>query len=60
MKVSQKSGKVFYALRPSKDGRPPFSDVNLPGGLVIRRVDEAVHKLALSNARKMLKKAEPR
>jgi hypothetical protein len=49
------SGKVFYTLRPRKEGRPAFSDVKLPDGTVIRRVDESVHKRALSNAARAYK-----
>ncbi|PDS79367.1 hypothetical protein [Rhizobium sp. L43] len=55
MPVSRKSGKVFYTLRPSREGLPPFSDIRLPDGTIIRRVDETVHKRALSNAAKALK-----
>jgi len=55
MPASRKSGKVFYTLRPSREGRPPFSDIWLPDGMIIRRVDETIHKKALSNAAKVLK-----
>ncbi|WP_042117679.1 hypothetical protein [Rhizobium etli] len=55
MPASQKSGKVFYMLRPSREGLPSFSDIRLPDGTIIRRVDEALHKRALSNAAKALK-----
>lgn len=55
MPASRKSGKVFYTLRPSREGLPPFSDIRLPDGTIIRRVDETIHKRALSNAIKALK-----
>ena len=55
MPVSPKSSRVFYRLRPSREGLPPFSDIRLPDGTIIRRVDETVHKRALSNAAKALK-----
>ncbi|WHO73549.1 hypothetical protein [Rhizobium sp. BT03] len=55
MPASRKSGKVSYTLRPSREGLPPFSDIRLPDGTIIRRVDETVHKRALSNAAKALK-----
>ncbi|MBX5169157.1 MULTISPECIES: hypothetical protein [unclassified Rhizobium] len=55
MPVSRKSGKVIYTLRPSREGLPAFSDIKLPGGTIIRRVDEALHRKALSNATKALK-----
>lgn len=55
MPALQKSGKVFYTLRPSKEGQPPFMDIKLPGGTIIRRVDEAIHRKALANAAKALK-----
>ncbi|ACI57240.1 hypothetical protein GGI64_003204 [Rhizobium leguminosarum] len=55
MPASRKSGKVFYMLSPSREGLPPFSDIRLPDGTIIRRVDEAIHKRALSNAAKALK-----
>ncbi|EJB04877.1 hypothetical protein Rleg9DRAFT_3740 [Rhizobium leguminosarum bv. trifolii WSM597] len=55
MPASRKSGKVFYMLRPSTEGLPPFSDIRLPDGTIIRRVDETIHKRALSNAAKALK-----
>jgi len=55
MPTSRKSGKVFYTLRPSREGLPPFSDIRLPDGTIIRRVDETIHKRALSNAAKAMK-----
>ncbi|WP_088937004.1 hypothetical protein [Rhizobium sp. N122] len=55
MPASRKSGQVFYTLRPSREGLPPFSDIRLPDGTIIRRVDETIHKRALSNAAKALK-----
>ncbi|RUM24651.1 hypothetical protein EFQ99_13265 [Rhizobium vallis] len=55
MPASRKSGKVFYTLRPSREGLPPFSDIRLPDGTIIRRVDETIHKKALSNATRALK-----
>ena len=55
MPASQKSGKIFYMLRPSREGQPPFVDTKLPGGTIIRQVDEAIHRKALSNAAKALK-----
>ena len=55
MPASQKSGRIFYMLRPSREGQPPFVDIKLPGGTVIRQVDEAIHRKALSNAAKALK-----
>ncbi|MBB3594757.1 hypothetical protein FHX08_005161 [Rhizobium sp. BK529] len=55
MPASQKSGKIFYMLRPSREGQPPFVDIKLPGGTTIRQVDEAIHRKALSNAAKALK-----
>jgi hypothetical protein len=55
MPASRKTGKVFYTLRPSREGQPPFLDIKLPGGTIIRRVDEAIHRKALSNAARTLK-----
>ncbi len=55
MPASQKSGKIFYRLRPAREGQPPFVDIRLPGGTIIRQVDEALHRKALSNAAKALK-----
>ena len=55
MPASRKTGKVFYTLRPSKEGQPPFLDIKLPGGTIIRRVDEAIHRKALSKAARELK-----
>ncbi|WP_454852963.1 hypothetical protein [Rhizobium binxianense] len=55
MPASPKTGKVFYTLRPSKEGQPPFLDIKLPGGTIIRRVDEAIHRKALSKAARALK-----
>jgi hypothetical protein len=55
MPASRKTGKVFYTLRPSREGQPPFLDIRLPGGTIIRRVDEAIHRKALSNAARTLK-----
>lgn len=55
MPASQKTGKIFYRLRPAKEGQPPFVDIRLPGGTIIRQVDEALHRKALSNAAKTLK-----
>ncbi|MBX5000516.1 hypothetical protein [Rhizobium lentis] len=55
MPASRKPGKVFYTLRPSREGLPAFSDIRLPDGTIIRRVDETIHKRALSNAAKALK-----
>ncbi|OWV71254.1 hypothetical protein ATY77_12005 [Rhizobium sp. R634] len=55
MPASRKSGKVFYMLKPVREGLPPFSDIRLPDGTIIRRVDVAIHKRALSNAAKALK-----
>ncbi|MBB4479685.1 hypothetical protein [Rhizobium etli] len=54
MPASRKSGKVFYMLRPSREGLPPFSDIRLPDGTIIRRVDETIHRRALSNAARAL------
>lgn len=55
MPASRKSGKIFYRLRPIREGQPPFVDIKLPGGTIIRQVDEAIHRKALSNAAKALK-----
>ncbi|QWW67810.1 hypothetical protein [Rhizobium sp. WYJ-E13] len=55
MPASQKTGKIFYRLRPAREGQPPFLDIRLPGGTIIRQVDEALHRKALSNAAKTLK-----
>ena len=55
MPASQKSGRIFYMLRPSRERQPPFVDIKLPGGTIIRQVDEAIHRKALSNAAKALK-----
>jgi len=55
MPASQKTGKIFYRLRPAREGQPPFVDIRLPGGTIIRHVDEALHRKALSNAAKTLK-----
>ena len=60
MPASRKSGKVFYTLRPSREGLPPFSDIRLPAGTIIRRVDETIHKKALSTAAKALKERRER
>ena len=53
--VSKMAGKGVYTLRPPKAGRPTFSDVNLPDGTIIRRVDESVHQRALENASRAFK-----
>lgn len=42
--------KVTYILRPHRPGQATFSDIQLPDGTVIRRVDEDVHRRALRNA----------
>ncbi|MBB3391528.1 hypothetical protein FHT82_004300 [Rhizobium sp. BK275] len=55
MPASQKTGKIFYRLRPAREGQPPFVDIRLPGGTIVRQVDEALHRKALSNAAKTLK-----
>lgn len=55
MPASRKSGKIFYRLQPSREGQPPFVDIRLPGGTIIRQVDEALHRKALANAAKALK-----
>lgn len=55
MPASRKSSKVFYRLRPAREGQPPFVDIRLPGGVIIRQVDEALHRKALLNASKALK-----
>ena len=55
MPASRKSGKILYRLRPTREGQPPFVDIKLPGGTIIRQVDEAIHRKALSNAAKALK-----
>lgn len=55
MPASRKSSKVFYRLRPAREGQPPFVDIRLPGGTIIRQVDEALHRKALYNAAKTLK-----
>ncbi|GAA3111451.1 hypothetical protein GCM10010520_64750 [Rhizobium viscosum] len=55
MPASPKSGKIFYRLRPAREGQPPFVDIRLPGGTIVRQVDEALHRKALSNAAKTLK-----
>lgn len=52
---SGKSGKVSYTLKRSKPGQATFSDVILPDGKIIRRVDEAVHRRALSNVSRTYK-----
>ena len=54
MPASQKTGKIFYRLRPAREGQPPFVDIRLSGGTIIRQVDEALHRKALSNAAKTL------
>jgi hypothetical protein len=55
MPASQKARGIFYRLRPAREGQPPFVDIRLPGGTIIRQVDEALHRKALSNAAKTLK-----
>lgn len=55
MKGKHPEGKVYYSLKPGKEGRSTFSDVRLPNGDVVRRVDESVHKRALSNAARAYK-----
>lgn len=55
MPASQNAGRIFYRLRPAREGQPPFVDVRLPGGTIIRQVDGALHRKALSNAAKTLK-----
>lgn len=59
MKTMQKQGKkdkIVYSLRPSKPGQATFSDVRLPDGTIIRRVDESVHQRALENAARAFRK----
>ncbi len=46
---------VVYSMRSAKEGQSAFSDVRLPNGTIIRRVNEAVHKRALANAAKAFK-----
>lgn len=46
---------LVYSLKPSKPGRGVFSDVRLPDGTIIRRVDQAVHERALKAAAKRFK-----
>jgi hypothetical protein len=55
MTTLHRPAKVFYTLRPSKEGLPPFRDIKLPGGAIIRHVNEAVHRKALANASRALK-----
>ena len=55
MPASRKSGRVFYRLRPARQGQLPFVDIRLPGGTIIRQVDEALHRKALAKAAKALK-----
>jgi hypothetical protein len=55
MPASQKSGKLFYRVRLAREGQPPFVDIRLPDGTIIRQVDEALHRKALSNAARALK-----
>jgi hypothetical protein len=52
-----KAKRVIYTItaRPS-DGKV-FSDVDLPNGVTIRRVDANVHREALKNASKAVRKA---
>ncbi len=47
--------KVVYSLKPAKEGRTTFSDVKLPNGTTIRRVDESVHRRALTNVSRAAK-----
>lgn len=54
-KFKNAAGKISYSLKPAKIGRSTFSDVKLPDGTIIRRVDEEVHKRALSNAARAYK-----
>ena len=57
--TASKSGKITYSLQPHKAGRSTFSDVKLPSGETIRRVDQSVHQRALDNASRLYKeKAE--
>lgn len=55
MSSIRKSSGIFYTLRPAKEGQPAFADVRLPGGITIRRVNEAIHRKALANAARTLK-----
>lgn len=44
------TSRVVYTSSPSRLGNAVFSDVKLPDGTTIRRVDEAVRRKALDNA----------
>ena len=55
MPTLRQKARVFYIFRPLKEGEPPFADVRLPSGILICRVDEALHRKALGNAGKLLK-----
>jgi hypothetical protein len=55
MRGLRQTAKVFYVFRPLREGQAPMTDMRLPGGLRVCRVDEAVHRKALSNAAKALK-----
>lgn len=48
--------RVVYLLKPPRFGTPPFSDVRLPGGTVLRQVDTTIHQTALARAAKILRR----
>lgn len=50
-----KSGLISYTLKRSKPGQSVISDVVLPDGKIIRRVDEGLHRRALLNAARVYK-----
>ena len=49
LKGQKRVSQIVYTLAPSRPGSHVFSDVTLPDGTIIRRVDEAVHQKALDN-----------
>ncbi|WP_349358819.1 hypothetical protein [Stappia sp.] len=57
-KPVSRSGHVTYSMRPHKQGRGVFSDVKLPDGTIIRRVDESVHRAGLKRVKEAFRKHE--
>ena len=52
---SKRNSKIIYTLKPHMAGRGVFSDVEMPDGTIIRRVDQSVHEQALKAASKAYK-----
>jgi|GEM_PF-2085377 len=49
--------KVVYPLDSTGDAKQVFSDIRLPDGSIVRKVDARVHEQALQNAAAAMRKA---